>query len=47
MNDFKKGANSVEPARKKLTLKQLLANISPKNVHAEVDWGKSRGNEVW
>jgi antitoxin component of MazEF toxin-antitoxin module len=47
MNDFRKAVNTLEPARKKLTLKRLLASIRPENVHAEVDWGKPKGKEVW
>ena len=29
------------------TLKSLLAKITPKNIHAEVDTGESVGNETW
>jgi len=47
MSALKKDATLVEPARKKLKLKRLLASISPKNVHAEVDWGKPKGKEAW
>ncbi len=33
--------------RKKFTLRQLLAKVSKKNLHAEVDFGSSVGREVW
>jgi len=29
------------------SLKDLLAMITPANIHAETDWGKPRGREVW
>lgn len=29
------------------SLEQLLAGITPENVHAETDWGPAVGNEVW
>ena len=28
------------------TLEELLAQITPENVHTEVDWGKNVGQEV-
>ena len=32
---------------KKLSLRQLLAEVNSKNLHAEVDSGRSVGREVW
>lgn len=32
--------------RKKLSLKQLLAKVTRKNLHAEVDFGPSVGREI-
>ncbi|MCA9865851.1 MAG: AbrB/MazE/SpoVT family DNA-binding domain-containing protein [Anaerolineae bacterium] len=29
------------------SLEELLAQVKPENVHGEVDWGESVGNEVW
>lgn len=29
------------------SLEQLLAGITPENVHSETDWGPAVGNEVW
>jgi antitoxin MazE len=28
-------------------LDELLKQITPENLHGEVDWGTSTGNEVW
>ena len=33
--------------KKKQSLKQLLAKITRKNLHAEVDSGPSVGREIW
>jgi len=33
--------------KKKQSLKQLLAKITRKNLHAEVDCGSSVGREIW
>lgn len=32
---------------KKRQLEKLLEQITPKNVHSEVDWGKKVGKEEW
>jgi antitoxin MazE len=32
---------------KKLTLEELLAGVTPDNLHGEVDWGKAQGKEAW
>ncbi len=29
------------------TLEELLAGITPENIHPETDWGPPVGNEVW
>ncbi len=29
------------------SLDELLDQISPKNIHSPLDWGKPQGNEVW
>lgn len=29
------------------SLEELLAQVTPENVHGEVDWGESVGNEGW
>jgi antitoxin MazE len=33
--------------KKKLSLKQLLAKVNKKNLHAEVDSGPPAGREIW
>jgi antitoxin MazE len=33
--------------RRELTLKQMLDQITPENMHGEVDWGAPVGKEVW
>jgi antitoxin MazE len=42
-----KGRIALEPARPKLTLRDLVARITPENLHDEQDWGKPVGREVW
>lgn len=32
---------------KKFTLEELLAGVTPDNLHAETDWGKAQGKEAW
>lgn len=29
------------------SLEQLIAAITPENIHGETDWGPAMGNEVW
>lgn len=41
------GAVVAKPLKKRQPLKNLLAKISPENVHEEIDWGKPRGREAW
>ena len=33
--------------RRRYTLEQLVAGISPENRHHELEWGPPVGNEVW
>ena len=42
-----KGRIALEPARPKLTLRDLVARITPENLHGEQEWGKPVGREVW
>jgi antitoxin MazE len=42
-----KGRIALEPARPKLTLRDLVTRITPENLHGEQDWGKPVGREVW
>ena len=32
---------------KKATLNELVAGITTKNLHSEVDWGSPVGKEIW
>lgn len=43
-----KGRLVIKPSLKPTyTLAQLLKQISKKNLHAETDFGKPVGNEIW
>jgi antitoxin MazE len=33
--------------RRRYTLDELVAGITPDNRHEEIDWGPSVGNEAW
>ena len=38
----------AKPLKKKpILLKELLARVTPENIHQETDWGKPRGREIW
>ena len=37
----------IEPAEDEIFLKDLLLNVSDKNLHSETDWSDARGNEIW
>jgi antitoxin MazE len=37
----------VRPMLKKYNLTELLAKVTPDNVHPETDWGGTAGKEVW
>ena len=34
-------------AAREISLKSLLAKVTPENIHAETDWGKPMGKEIW
>lgn len=43
-----KGRMVVPPvAREKISLKSLLAKVTPENIHPETDWGPPVGKEIW
>ena len=43
-----KGRMVVTPVTvEKVTLKSLLAKVTPANIHSETDWGKPKGKEIW
>jgi antitoxin MazE len=41
------GAIVAKPVKTKPVLEDLLAKVSPENVHGEMEWGKPRGKEAW
>jgi antitoxin MazE len=36
----------IEPLRKQLTLESLLSQVTPDNLHGEVDFGSAVGSEI-
>jgi antitoxin MazE len=40
-------AESAAPTPPRYSLEQLVAGITPDNVHGETDWGAPVGNEAW
>ena len=32
---------------KEISLKSLLAKVTPENIYPETDWGKPMGKEIW
>lgn len=42
---FKNGQIIIE--RKKYSLEELTARITPENRHQEIDWGGAVGKETW
>jgi antitoxin MazE len=41
------GERLVIESVRRATLADLLAEVTPDNLHDETDWGASVGNEVW
>jgi antitoxin MazE len=41
------GAIVIRPSRPTYSLKQLVAKITPRNRHTEIDWGAPVGHEAW
>ena len=41
------GALVVRPEKKRYTIEELVADITPENRHDEIDWGKPVGKEYW
>jgi len=37
----------IVPNNRKKQLEKLLKQITPENLHSEVDWGKKSGKEEW
>ena len=49
VRDGKLVVEVTKPKRRKrrYTLDELVAGITPENRHEEIDWGPPVGNEVW
>ncbi|MBF0101662.1 MAG: PbsX family transcriptional regulator [Desulfobacterales bacterium] len=45
--DICEGNIVLRSVRKKYTLEELVSNITPKNKHKEINFGKSVGKEMW
>ena len=41
------GAVVIRPKRKRKDLQELLAQVTPENIHPEIDFGPPVGKEVW
>lgn len=41
------GDRLVIESVQRVKLDDLLAGVTPDNIHAETDWGDAVGNEVW
>ena len=41
------GGLLLRPCAKGYTLEELVARITPENVHGETDWGEGVGREAW
>lgn len=44
---LEKGEVRLAPVRPRWTLRTLLAGVTKKNLHAEVDSGRAIGREAW
>jgi antitoxin MazE len=42
-----KGKIILSPSKKEYSLKELLKNISNKNIHSEISTGNHVGGEIW
>jgi antitoxin MazE len=41
------GGLLLRPCKHQYTLEELLAHITPENIHGETDWGSAVGRETW
>jgi antitoxin MazE len=41
------GKMVIKTVKARYTLKELVDQITPRNGHAEEDWGAARGKELW
>jgi antitoxin MazE len=47
LNISRDGSIVLRPTRRKYELRELVSQISPKNLHSETDWGLPAGKETW
>jgi antitoxin component of MazEF toxin-antitoxin module len=47
VSDDEVRVRKAKPVSRKYTLAQLIAGVTPENIHAEVDTGPSVGGEAW
>ena len=47
LNVTAEGELLLRPARRPLTLEELLDGITPENCPSETAWGEARGKEAW
>jgi antitoxin MazE len=41
------GSVTITPVKREISLDDLVAQISPENLHREIDTGSPVGNEAW
>ena len=41
------GAVAIKAVERPKTLEELIAKITPENLHKEQDWGRPVGAEIW
>ena len=41
------GTFVLKQTRPRYKLEELVAGITPRNIHRETEWGEPQGNEVW
>ena len=47
LNVAQDGSVVLKTSRRKYSLEELCAGITPKNRHRETGWGKPAGKEIW
>lgn len=44
---IERGALIMQPIHQRYELQDLLAQITPDNLHGEINYGPAKGNEIW
>ena len=42
-----KGSVAMKAVKRPMSLDDLIAQITPENIHKEQDWGEPAGAEIW